>query len=74
MSLDGASSAFTYTSISSKARLWNYVPDPIELEDYVPVYISEPDYPEYLALSDDDIPAKDQPLPADASIIALSPG
>ncbi|GJY62270.1 hypothetical protein Tco_0462927 [Tanacetum coccineum] len=51
-----------------------YLPDPIELEDHAPVYVQEPEYPEYLALSDDDIPMKDQPLPADASLIALSPG
>ncbi|GJS73355.1 putative reverse transcriptase domain-containing protein [Tanacetum coccineum] len=34
----------------------------------------EPVYPEYLGLSDDEIPMKDQPLPVDASRIALSPG
>ncbi|GKA57111.1 hypothetical protein Tco_0756299 [Tanacetum coccineum] len=51
-----------------------YVPDLMKLEDHVPVYVSEPDYPEYLAPSDDDIPVKDQPLPVDASPIALSPG
>ncbi|GJZ29039.1 hypothetical protein Tco_0573686 [Tanacetum coccineum] len=33
-----------------------YVPDPMELEHHIPVYIPEPDFPEYLALSDDDIP------------------
>ncbi|GJW40118.1 hypothetical protein Tco_0065963, partial [Tanacetum coccineum] len=31
-------------------------------------------YPEYLALSDDDIPIEYHPLPADASPTALSPG
>ncbi|GJR21250.1 hypothetical protein Tco_0969777 [Tanacetum coccineum] len=36
-----------------------YVPDPMELEDHVPVYISEPAYPEYLVPSDDDIPVED---------------
>ncbi|GJX06606.1 hypothetical protein Tco_0194538 [Tanacetum coccineum] len=35
-----------------------YVPDPMELEDHVPVYISEPAYPEYLVPSDDDIPLR----------------
>ncbi|GJR34933.1 hypothetical protein Tco_1210617 [Tanacetum coccineum] len=44
-----------------------YVPDPIELEDHVPVYVPEPAYPEYLAPSDDEIPMEDQPLPDDAS-------
>ncbi|GKD71722.1 hypothetical protein Tco_1325812, partial [Tanacetum coccineum] len=51
-----------------------YVPDPMELEDHAPVYVPEPKYPEYLAPSDDDIPMEDQPLPVDASPIALSPG
>ncbi|GKC78559.1 hypothetical protein Tco_1129333 [Tanacetum coccineum] len=99
MSLDGASFAVTYTSISSKAWSWSistedpyeeaaqqaleqaspipslaYVLDPMELEDLVPVYVPDPDYPEYLASSNDDIPVEDQPLPADASPAALSRG
>nr|GEZ97534.1 hypothetical protein [Tanacetum cinerariifolium] len=32
-----------------------YVPDPIELDEHVPVYVSEPEHPEYNAPSDDDI-------------------
>ncbi|GKA46483.1 hypothetical protein Tco_0739366 [Tanacetum coccineum] len=36
-----------------------YVPDPIELEHHVPVYVPEPMYPEYLVPSDDDIPVED---------------
>nr|GEV45962.1 hypothetical protein [Tanacetum cinerariifolium] len=51
-----------------------YVPDPMELEDHVPVYVPEPVYPVYLAPSDDDIPVEDQPLPADSLPAALSPG
>ncbi|GJY43338.1 hypothetical protein Tco_0431551 [Tanacetum coccineum] len=43
-----------------------YVPDPMKLEHHVPVYVSKPAYPEYLALSDDEIPIEDQPLPDDA--------
>ncbi|GKD22633.1 hypothetical protein Tco_1224336 [Tanacetum coccineum] len=50
------------------------MPDPIELEHHILVYISEPVYLEYLAPSDDDIPFEDQPLPADTSPAALSPG
>ncbi|GJR81697.1 hypothetical protein Tco_0152482 [Tanacetum coccineum] len=92
-----SSSAVTYTSISSEARLWSiptenpyeeaarhalvqappspaYVSDPMELEDHVPVYVLEPVYPEYLTPSDDEIPIEDQPLPEDASPVALSPG
>ncbi|GJX53910.1 hypothetical protein Tco_0282279 [Tanacetum coccineum] len=38
--------------------------------DYVPGL----EYPEYVALSDDEVPIKDQPLPADGSPTALSPG
>ncbi|GKE29443.1 hypothetical protein Tco_1444827 [Tanacetum coccineum] len=40
---------------------------------YLP-YIHEPEYPEYLAPSDDEAPTEDQPLPDDASPVALSPG
>ncbi|GJR51763.1 hypothetical protein Tco_1402284 [Tanacetum coccineum] len=39
-----------------------------------PEYVPEPVYPEYLAPSDDDIPVEYQPLPADDSQTALSPG
>ncbi|GJU52160.1 putative reverse transcriptase domain-containing protein [Tanacetum coccineum] len=68
MSSDGAS------SVVSPPPSPAYVPDPMELEDHVPVYVPEPVYPEYLAPSDDEIHMEDQPLPADASSIALSPG
>ncbi|GKE80159.1 hypothetical protein Tco_1550159, partial [Tanacetum coccineum] len=40
---------------------------------YLP-YVPEPEYPEYLAPSDDEAPTEDQPLPDDASPVALSPG
>ncbi|GJW84870.1 hypothetical protein Tco_0158015 [Tanacetum coccineum] len=65
----------------------NYVPGPEHpiSSDYVsgpedppsPVdvpYVPEPEYPEYLAPSDAEAPLEDQPLPADASPTALSPG
>nr|GEV53131.1 hypothetical protein [Tanacetum cinerariifolium] len=32
-----------------------YVPDPIELDEHVPVYVPGPEHPEYHAPSDDDI-------------------
>nr|GEU71424.1 hypothetical protein [Tanacetum cinerariifolium]GEV77420.1 hypothetical protein [Tanacetum cinerariifolium] len=51
-----------------------YVPDPMELEDQVPVYVSKPYYQVYLASSDDGILVEDQSLPADASPVTLSPG
>ncbi|GJQ94956.1 hypothetical protein Tco_0006095 [Tanacetum coccineum] len=40
---------------------------------YLP-YVPESEYPVYLAPSDDEAPTEDQPLPDDASPIALSPG
>ncbi|GKD76120.1 hypothetical protein Tco_1334402, partial [Tanacetum coccineum] len=62
----------------------NYVPRPEHppSSDYVPgpehppspVYVHEPEYPKYLVPSRDEAPIEDQPLPADASPTALSPG
>ncbi|GJW45928.1 hypothetical protein Tco_0077574 [Tanacetum coccineum] len=65
----------------------NYLPGPEHPPslDYVPgsehppspvylPYVPEPKYPEYLAPSDDEAPIEDQPLPADSSPVALSPG
>ncbi|GJT21312.1 hypothetical protein Tco_0891249 [Tanacetum coccineum] len=65
----------------------NYVPGPEHppSPDYVPgpkhppspaeiPYIPEPEYPEYVVPSEDEVPMEDQPLPADASPAALSPG
>ncbi|GKA81755.1 RNA-directed DNA polymerase [Tanacetum coccineum] len=36
-----------------------YVPDPMEFEHHVPVYVLEPVYPEYLVTFDDDIHVED---------------
>ncbi|GKG27549.1 hypothetical protein Tco_0405876, partial [Tanacetum coccineum] len=48
-------SAVTYTSVHSKApRPSEYIPDPMELKDHVPVYILQPEHPEDL------VPAKDE--------------
>ncbi|GJU32945.1 hypothetical protein Tco_1176534 [Tanacetum coccineum] len=44
-------------------------PSPIEIP-----YVPEPEYPEYLVPSEDEAPMEDQPLPDDASPVALSPG
>ncbi|GKB73223.1 putative reverse transcriptase domain-containing protein, partial [Tanacetum coccineum] len=53
----------------------DYVPDSEHPPSPVEVpYIPEPEYPEYLAPSDDEVPLEDQPLPIDASPTALSPG
>ncbi|GJR79913.1 hypothetical protein Tco_0150698, partial [Tanacetum coccineum] len=53
----------------------DYVPGPKHppLPVEVP-YIPEPEYPEYLVPSDAEVPLEDQPLHADASPTALSPG
>ncbi|GKD51140.1 hypothetical protein Tco_1280116, partial [Tanacetum coccineum] len=51
-----------------------YVPDPIELDEHVPVYVPEPKHPEHQAPSDDDIQVEDQPYAEDASPTAESPG
>nr|GEZ52394.1 hypothetical protein [Tanacetum cinerariifolium] len=64
----------------------DYVPGPEHPSspDYVPIpehppspveipYAPEPEYPEYLEPSDDEVPLKYQPLPADASPITASP-
>ncbi|GJS27407.1 hypothetical protein Tco_0488027 [Tanacetum coccineum] len=51
-----------------------YVPDPIELDDHVPVYVLEPKHPEYHVPLDDDIQVEDQPYADDASPTADSPG
>ncbi|GKF49561.1 hypothetical protein Tco_0142812, partial [Tanacetum coccineum] len=50
------------------------MPDPMELEHHIPVYISEPVYPEYHVSSDDDIQIENQPYAVDTSPSALSPG
>nr|GFC43067.1 hypothetical protein [Tanacetum cinerariifolium] len=52
----------------------DYVPGPKHLPSPIEIpYVPEPEYPEYLAPSDDEAPLEDQPLPADASPIAASP-
>ncbi|GKF05937.1 hypothetical protein Tco_0036605, partial [Tanacetum coccineum] len=51
-----------------------YVLDPMELDEHVPVYVPEPEHPEYHVPSDDDIQVKDQPYADDASPIVESPG
>nr|GEX24720.1 reverse transcriptase domain-containing protein [Tanacetum cinerariifolium] len=51
-----------------------YVPDPIELDEHIPIYVLEPEHPEYHAPSNDDIQVKDQPYTDGASPTAKSPG
>nr|GFC34576.1 hypothetical protein [Tanacetum cinerariifolium] len=52
----------------------DYVPDPEHPPPPSPIYVPEPEYPKYLVPSGDEAPVEDQPLPADASPTALSPG
>ncbi|GKG23185.1 hypothetical protein Tco_0388488, partial [Tanacetum coccineum] len=51
-----------------------YVPDPIELDEHIPVYVPELEHPEYLVPSDDDMHVEDQPYADDVSPITDSPG
>nr|GEV50635.1 putative reverse transcriptase domain-containing protein [Tanacetum cinerariifolium] len=52
----------------------DYVPSPEHPPSPVKIpYVPELKYPEYLAPSADEAPLEDQPLPADASLIAASP-
>nr|GFC93245.1 hypothetical protein [Tanacetum cinerariifolium] len=37
-----------------------YIPDPMELDEHVPVYVPKPQHPEYHAPSDDDIQVEDE--------------
>ncbi|GJW13515.1 hypothetical protein Tco_0017648 [Tanacetum coccineum] len=51
-----------------------YVPNPIELDEHVPVYVPKPEHPEYHVSTDDDIQVEDQPYADDALPTAESPG
>ncbi|GKE53203.1 hypothetical protein Tco_1488359, partial [Tanacetum coccineum] len=53
----------------------DYVPGPEHPPSPIKIpYVPEPEFPEYLVPSEDEAPMEDQPLPADASPVALSPG
>ncbi|GJS60587.1 retrotransposon protein, putative, ty3-gypsy subclass [Tanacetum coccineum] len=78
--MSSASSAVTYTSVYTDSMPGrpvappspDYVPGPEHPPSPVEVpYIPKPEYPEYLVPSDDEAPIEDQPLPADASPVAL---
>nr|GEX53354.1 putative reverse transcriptase domain-containing protein [Tanacetum cinerariifolium] len=51
-----------------------YMPNPMELDEHVPVYVLEPEHPEYHAPSNDDIQVEDKPHADDASLTTESPG
>ncbi|GKC08733.1 hypothetical protein Tco_1000343 [Tanacetum coccineum] len=83
MSSDNASSAVTYTSISSNSNgpSWGIplvnageLPEMDPYEEHVPVYVPEPEHPKYHVPSDDDIQVEDQPYADDASQTVESPG
>ncbi|GKB18336.1 hypothetical protein Tco_0852259 [Tanacetum coccineum] len=44
-----------------------YVPDPIKLDEHVPLYALEPEHPEHHVPSDDNVQVEDQPYTDDAS-------
>ncbi|GKA41332.1 hypothetical protein Tco_0733925 [Tanacetum coccineum] len=50
-----------------------YVPDPMELDEHVPLYAPKPEHLEYHIQSDDDSQAEDQPYAEDASPTTESP-
>ncbi|GJT98388.1 hypothetical protein Tco_1093906, partial [Tanacetum coccineum] len=50
-----------------------YVPDPMKLDEHVPVYVLELEHLEYHVPSNDDIQVEDQPYADDASLTAESP-
>nr|GEV61799.1 hypothetical protein [Tanacetum cinerariifolium] len=51
-----------------------YVPDPMKLDEHVPVYILEPEHLECHVPSDDDMQVEDQPYANDALPITKPPG
>nr|GEY22088.1 hypothetical protein [Tanacetum cinerariifolium] len=51
-----------------------YLPDPIELDEHVPMYVPEPEYSKSLELPANDIVAEDQPRADDAVPTTLSLG
>ncbi|GJW36048.1 hypothetical protein Tco_0058968 [Tanacetum coccineum] len=72
--MSSASSAVTYTSVytdSAPGRVFWGADEEVS-DGGTPRVI--PEYPEYLVPSEDEAPMEDQPLPADASPAALSPG
>ncbi|GKC41233.1 hypothetical protein Tco_1058955 [Tanacetum coccineum] len=54
-------------------RSLEYVPDPMELEDHVPVYIPEPEHPEDLVPAEDEAPIKAY-ITESSAAVARQPG
>ncbi|GJS14773.1 putative reverse transcriptase domain-containing protein [Tanacetum coccineum] len=84
MSSSSSHTIVTYTSVSTDSDLppWGFHLIEPEAPESAPQCLEQeplslflaPEYPEYLAPSDDEVPAEDQPLPTDASPAADSPG
>nr|GEZ49188.1 hypothetical protein [Tanacetum cinerariifolium] len=88
--MSDASSTVTYTSVYTDSDTWRYYReesaetkspgvvvygyDGLPIELVAPPSLDYPEYPEYLAPSDDEAPLEDQPLPADALPTAASLG
>nr|GEU89448.1 putative reverse transcriptase domain, ribonuclease H-like domain, aspartic peptidase domain protein [Tanacetum cinerariifolium] len=88
--MSDASFAVTYTSVYTDSETWRYYReesanagspgvivygyDGLPMQPVAPSSPNYPEYPEYLAPSDVEAPLEDQPLPANASPTAASPG
>nr|GEU99706.1 retrovirus-related Pol polyprotein from transposon TNT 1-94 [Tanacetum cinerariifolium] len=63
MNADELSEMDPYEEVSQQGQAHplspTYVPDPMELDEHVPVYVLEPEHPEYHAPSDDDVQVED---------------
>ncbi|GKF00194.1 hypothetical protein Tco_0023544 [Tanacetum coccineum] len=74
MSLDEESSRVTYTSVSSEFEEPSDACSPRVIAPPSPDYVPRPEYPEYLAPSDVELPIKDQPYVTYALPTTLSLG
>nr|GEZ85160.1 hypothetical protein [Tanacetum cinerariifolium] len=82
MSSSSSHATITYTSVSTDSDLspWGFhlmegdEPEEPNEPKAPPSHVPALAYPEYLAPSDDEVPAKDQPQPVDASPTTDSPG
>ncbi|GKC48070.1 hypothetical protein Tco_1065792 [Tanacetum coccineum] len=76
MSTSSSHATVTYTSISTDNDLppWSFHLVDVDEPKAPPSPVPTLAYPKYLTPSDDEVPAEDQPLHADASPTADSPG
>nr|GFA42867.1 hypothetical protein [Tanacetum cinerariifolium] len=63
MSADEFPKMYPYKEVAQQGHVHSlspaYVPNPMELDEHVPIHVSKPKHPEYRAPSDDDIQVKD---------------